>query len=384
MSRVVGQNTHELGMYVGAVPLVLCAWLASRKTRYLSAKRVFMGLALVSLVYAFGEFGPIYRVQSWLPMVSAFRFPCRAIVVFQLAVAGLSAIALVELLREHPREAQSWHAGMGLVSIAVTVAALLLWPEQSASWPLIAAGPLLIVFAVLLVRACERGCPLAPTALVLFTAADLAAYGLSYAVLRGTSDLNQFASSGSLPPHPTVGRVVADDRSHFTPLRTGNRMLLAGFSRADGYAGLEPAAQIDPNAAGVEWIRQQNSWRKQTHPLAKVRLTSSNATPNVVRDDPGNIVVDLDLDWPNTLIVAERFHAGWKATLDGAVIPIVRRDHVLACNVPAGCHRLELRFAPTSLYCGRLLSLCGLGFTVLILVSPAFKRPRCANASSDG
>ena len=44
-----------------------------------------------SLWMAWGEYGVIYRLQTWLPVVGKFRFPCRMIVLFHLAMAVLAA-----------------------------------------------------------------------------------------------------------------------------------------------------------------------------------------------------------------------------------------------------------------------------------------------------
>ncbi len=119
-TRVVGQNTHELGLYLGAVPLMLCAWLAAsvrHETRALlpacatgglpssvlssnSIRPIVRPLAIggaVALLLAAGEYGGVYRIQSLLPLVNRFRFPCRAIVLVELVAAVLAAIAFALL-----------------------------------------------------------------------------------------------------------------------------------------------------------------------------------------------------------------------------------------------------------------------------------------------
>ena len=96
---------------------------------------------------------------------------------------------------------------------------------------------------------------LAPIALVLLTMLDLGSYGLSYAVLPGTERLDVFAHDPNAPPsadRPIVAQPIdesspAADLASTQPdgLRVGNRLLLAGFRRADGYAGLVPRRQLD-------------------------------------------------------------------------------------------------------------------------------------------
>ena len=90
--RVVGDNTHEFGLYVGAVPLMLIVWLLARRHELgplAPTAWAALGFALVMLLLSFGAYGFLYPVTTWLPVLGSFRFPCRYLVLFQLAVAGL-------------------------------------------------------------------------------------------------------------------------------------------------------------------------------------------------------------------------------------------------------------------------------------------------------
>ena len=101
--RVVGDNTHEFGLYVGAVPLMLIVWLLARRHELgplAPSAWTALGFALVMLLLSFGAYGFLYPVTTWLPMLGSFRFPCRYLVLFQLAAAGLAAIGFVLLIRQ--------------------------------------------------------------------------------------------------------------------------------------------------------------------------------------------------------------------------------------------------------------------------------------------
>ena len=79
-TRVVGQNTHELGLYAGAATLILAiCCLANRPatSRLRPLKRGAIVLVVVGLLLAFGDQGPLHWLVSRLPLVNKFRFPCR-------------------------------------------------------------------------------------------------------------------------------------------------------------------------------------------------------------------------------------------------------------------------------------------------------------------
>jgi hypothetical protein len=428
-TRVVGQNTHELGLYAGAVPLVLCVWLLAQHRRWgrlaplVWACLVFAALALA---LAMGDAGGLYRLQAYIPLANNFRFPCRAIVLVQWSIAILAAAALAALSghddveRATRRRADRALAATLAASVMLAVVAPLIWPEHVASMGLVWCGPLLVALAVALVMLAERNVPGAIVAMVLLTAIDLTTYGLSYSVWNRTADLNTFVSESPTPPSGAAGRVAAQETSR---LRTGNRMLLAGMQRVDGYAGLEPARRLDYTtktalrAAGAAYLlapRSSNSAAAQAWlPLApaapRVRLVSravpfdvltdldalglnaaaldeplelpksAPGSAHAVADRPGHLVVECRAPAQQLLVTTESFHDGWRATIDGRDAPVVRvNGDFLGCVVDAGKHAVELQFRPRSLLVGEWLSAGGLG---LLLCTFAWNvRPRKPSA----
>jgi uncharacterized membrane protein YfhO len=81
------------------------------------------------------------------------------------------------------------------------------------------------------------------------------------------------------------------------------------------------------------------------------------------------VVVDMESSATGHLVVAEAYQDGWKATLDGADVP-VRPANVLfrAVAVPAGSHRVELRYRPAAVYAGAGLTALGLMALAALLV----------------
>jgi hypothetical protein len=337
VGRVLGDSTHEFGLYVGAVPLVLIVWLVARRRELGSlapATWTALGFALLMLVMSFGKYGFLYPITTWIPVVGSFRFPCRSLVLLQLAVAFLAAIAFALLTRQS-RVAREQLAGKtqyaekrrwwGLwrdfeplwclvgLSAAVAVAALKLRHEAYvAPLPSVLAGPALLAAAALLTALAARGHWLAIVGLIVLAAVDLGCYGLSYSVCSHNATWDAYVASAHTPPGQSDDRVVASlFRVDQPGLRTGDLMTLRGWRRADGYAGLEPRRQLDYRllpalrVAGVRWVQRNDStlqiaglkprddrWLEVPDPLPRVRMV----TQTRVSRQPAADVAQIRLD----------------------------------------------------------------------------------------
>jgi hypothetical protein len=393
-TRVVGQNTHELGLYAGAVPIILCAWLVAHRSEwgpYRPLVRALWVFAALALVLAAGEFGGLDRLQAWLPVVNRFRFPCRAIVLVQLCTAALAAVAAAILFARKTRAADNdkrSHAALWVAVFASVAAATIgpmLWPEFVAGPLLVWSGPLLVGAAAGLIALAERGVRAAAVGLALFTAVDLGVYGMSYSVWGRTADLQTYVAEAPRPPDSGNIRVaVPEDRRG---PRVGDRMLLAGLARVDGYAGLEPAVQIDDSdenvlrLAGVEWIWRPGAefgeahrrWVRLVGPAPRARLVATTLpfTARIVADKPGDITIDADSPARQMLVTTERFDGGWRASSGTQPLAVVRVDgNFLGCMVEPGKHRVRLQFQPRCRKLGVLVSVCGLGLMVLVVFAP--------------
>jgi hypothetical protein len=293
-TRVVGGITHEFGLYIGATPIVLAAWWVfggrvrggqhnpgNTRRRFHALTVAALITAGISLLWMMGELGPLGWLQEHLPLVNKFRLPCRAIVVFQLAVAVLASLGFAELLRptRNPQQQNEESSSpetrssrgqflwlLPLTSAVFTLLALRFWLPYLGSLTLVALGPVMIAAAVCLVLRAAGGAHWAVAAIVLFAAIDLGCYGMSYSVFGHTEPLAKFISNVDVPPGLPPQRVALDLASgtEAAPgqkkVRTGDEITLAGWKRVDGYAGLDPAKQLDYRdpaalrAAGVTWL----------------------------------------------------------------------------------------------------------------------------------
>jgi hypothetical protein len=202
-------------------------------------------------------------------------------------------------------------------------------------------------------------------------------------------------------------------------------MLLAGVTRVDGYAGLEPRKRLDYSVetarrrAGINFVytpgrrdaKTASPWQPVAAPAARARLVARIAPQNDAyeptddayepTDDLGTVSTDAHIDLPNDsepgtvsvshdlsghlvlecyapsrqlLVTTESFHRGWVARVDGRIAPVVRVDgDFLGCVVEPGEHSVDLLFLPRSLIVGHFISLGGLGLLLCTLALAARK-----------
>ncbi len=431
----VGITPHEAGMYLGVVPLTLLVWLRGSGAAWQRVRgaNLLAVLGIVALVLAFGPAGQLYRLQQFLPLVNSFRCPCRYLVLFQFVAAILAAAAFGQLASQCRRgEKTPWRELRGLalllaVTLLVTVAGFALRGHPFiASRRLMLLGAGLISVAVLLVALAARGKRWALPILVVFTVADLGFYGLNYAVLSHTETMARYVKLPRVPPDKPVHRMASDLLPFGAPgPRTGNHMLLVGWSRVDGYAGLEPARKLNYQqlaalrVADVRWVHRSPTtekipglasydahWLTVPNPLPYVRLASAAVasrdpaadlpniplettvlveqpivlplgaagTAHLTEGRPGRLLLEVDAPAERLLAVAESYHPGWRAAVDGRPVEVLRvNGDFQGCLVPAGRHCVELQFRPESLRWGSILSLVGLGVVLLAGVRLALR-----------
>ncbi|HEY3447628.1 MAG TPA: YfhO family protein [Myxococcales bacterium] len=110
----------------------------------------------------------------------------------------------------------------------------------------------------------------------------------------------------------------------------------------------------------------------------------SESGVEVVRYEENALAVEAWSKTPCALFVADRFAPGWTATLDGAEVPIFAADAAArAVALPAGRHRVEMRYRAPGLRAGALLSGLGVGMTVALGVRRR-RRPTPASPSRQG
>jgi hypothetical protein len=403
-TRVAGGNTHELALYVGAVPLMLVVWMLQRRNDIGNHARFLkfaLALTCIAFALALGKYGGVYVLQTWLPLVGKFRLPARYLVLVYFGVASLSAVALDHLLRQ-PAERDSGDSRLfcrlAVASLALAVVGPWLWSQHVASARLICTGPVLIAAAAAAVMLARRKARGALAVLVALAAIDLGLYGFSYAIFPNAVSLSDYAEAAAVPPLTTGYRIATDlPAPQDATVRGGNRLILSGCRQIDGYAGLEPRKQLDYRqlsalqAAGVQWVANRphtrkiagllehdDRWLEVPNPLPRVRLEGPREETHhaqLVHETPGELHIALQTPQPRLLVIAESFHRGWRAQIDGHPAELQRvHGDFMGCLIEPGEHDVRLVFRPASLVWGRRLSIAGvLGIALLFTMAA---RPR--------
>jgi hypothetical protein len=333
------------------------------------------------------------------------------------AVAGGAAILALARLR----------ASDGRKNAAAVVAALAIAPLPYLAREPLAAAPASVVRSVPAAldtaRGSEAGRVFAPAAqdrslALRWRFSDGAAWSPA-GVARASEALagygNLFlgvATTGSASPlgNPRVerlvgaalvggdaGRILALLNVHqvlspFPPRLSGLRHIRTanGVGRWDaagpfGRAWFPESTRIAPDDEAFESLRRSGfdpgaialvAPEATAGPLPPARPRGSWAAASFLADEPERAEIATSASVPSLLVLTRSWDAGWEARLDGTPVPLRRAQlALLAVDVPAGEHRLELRYRPFSFRVGLGVSAAGLvGLLALALAGPPGRR----------
>lgn len=158
----------------------------------------------------------------------------------------------------------------------------------------------------------------------------------------------------------------AYDLAGFEPLATfGDRRLFRFRSGRSRYytVGRARVAEDDEEA-------RRHLGERSIDPAREVLLTSpppgavharGNDDPGrteIVAEEPTRSELEVTRAEPGYLVIAKPHYPGWNATVDGRPRPLLRANYAfMAVEVPAGSHRVALRYEPASIRWGASFSL---------------------------
>ena len=93
----------------------------------------------------------------------------------------------------------------------------------------------------------------------------------------------------------------------------------------------------------------------------------ASETVEVSYPNPQKVVLDVKLESPGLVILADIFYPGWELTIDGKPAPIYRVNGVMrGALVPTGRYRLVYTYAPASFHAGLRVSAVALGVIFIL------------------
>lgn len=401
---------HEFIVYNGAFCTVALAW-AFMRFRELNQRKILGALlvfAAINLLLAFGRHGGLYPLLAELPGFRSIRAPARHLALVQLALSGVGAVVFDDLLaiakhRLRFTWLQLWPlAAVAALTVVTTAAGVSLagtsWASnhglrlsglgRAAPWALMV---LAIVFLVMLAARGVRG---ALPAVIMLSALDLGLWGYSYVFRWGPiQPIAELQAAATAPAEAARGDLI--------PIFSGGRdsyAVLRDLRLTAGYTGLYATRKLDPSdplvqrIAGVAWTGNGEQWQRVTDSMPRARLIAESrvstsesqdllqidpsrvalvdrpldlsgppGSATVRADRPGHLTIETDAGGTQLLVVAERFHQGWTALIDGhEASPVPVYGDFIGCVVPAGRHQVEFTFRPASVRIGFVTTLISL------------------------
>jgi hypothetical protein len=99
----------------------------------------------------------------------------------------------------------------------------------------------------------------------------------------------------------------------------------------------------------------------------------------IVEYEPERVVVDATARRPSELVLTDLHYPGWRVTLDGESAPLHRVNYLLrGTTLPAGRHRVEFRYEPTSWQAGWIVSLVAVAGLVAAVAMGVRRRRQAA------
>jgi hypothetical protein len=129
------------------------------------------------------------------------------------------------------------------------------------------------------------------------------------------------------------------------------------LARGPSSKAIPKSLEIDPRSAAL--IES-----KEPEALASYRPTgpaSPSESPKIVDEGPTRVELSVTLERPGLVVLADRFDAGWRATIDGAPAVVLKANGLMrATAVGAGTHRIVYVYDPASIRLGAVISLMAL------------------------
>lgn len=360
---------YVLSIYFGAPLLLLAMFGAARRLEHIEApRRSLAALAMLALLLALGRYLPGFRfIYDFVPLVTLFRFPVKALVMAVLPIAVLAGCGAEQVARDR-RSAL-------LIAAVVTIDLL------SAGWPVNAYAPRSIFDEPSLagiVR--EEIGPLRlyspPRPMVLRAPSN----EIRWLAQWQLATLNDY--SASTFGIPVVYHTDFDGLAPRAIARFGRAVQRLPWPRAKPLldaAGVRAILTMDtlPLPEIVRVPTPSGPLRLYVNPgayAARFEGPCGGGTARILRRELNSARYEVDAPCSGRVIFSENHYDGWRAFLDGREVPHARAlGAFTSIAVPAGHHAIERTYFPPRLIAG-LIGL--LTTSALLLVGEQLARRR--------
>jgi hypothetical protein len=433
-TRVVGQNSHELSCYLGAIPLIfaMTGIVGSQLSKtHQSMRRLGWFLVGAGLLVSLGEYSSISNLIAAMPVMNKLRFPCRAMILTELGLLIFAAIGLWRISSVRDELAKRERRAIfiiPIVSVIFTMIANIMWSEWTNPivWQL--AGLVIIVLSVAAVFYFSKSRMYFIPAMTVLMIADLVGYAATMPewsdwkkISNETPHFAKFWSN----PETVVSYAGWRERIAFeagqAPAHVANRLIWEPtefnsepVANINGYAGVKPRNDFKYKA---DWItpgisrlfyddNSKITSRTFAEALPRVGMTDVKratdtdiridwdteiASLELTRDLPGWISCRLntrqlqDSETDRIVTTTESWHKDWIARADGRIVPTVRINHfAVGCRVPSDARLVDFHFESASHKLGSTISLCALSLLCLYGAGSYFSARTSLRKENDG
>ena len=414
--------------YLGAATLVLvmvvllCWRSLEARSRQLSIFGLLLGI--LGTLLAIGHYGFLDGILAHTPILNKLRAPARFIALTHVGLLLVAAVGFHGILRGTFKGIQrAWWGPVLIMICSLGTLGYVVLHGQGIGLPFgeavsgqvlplthVGLGAGLVVGASLLTLLALRGHGWALPVLVVLIVVDISAYSMRH---KPISTMDAYLAETPKPPDAEEGARLDTD---IHPMYM-NRYTFYDHRVVYGYTALLPERVLDYTQevplriAGVSWHEGRDlaiprvaeayqggaEWIAMQDPLPRIRVVNEarvvgdpSAELNII--DPEKVVLTDTLTLPpdgtmanvssveevpgrfeievssggGILVVAESWHSGWQAEIDGSVTPIERAyGDFMALPLPEEASTVVLRFSPKSYSLGRWISLGGLVLAIL-------------------
>jgi hypothetical protein len=173
---------------------------------------------------------------------------------------------------------------------------------------------------------------------------------------------------------PNQPEVPDPERPTFTRLASKDGLSLWRVEGVPGFAYLsENVRAVATEREAAEWMRG-TTWEQARGfeavveaPANAIEALTEGTAEGPIGDvavqeyTPGVVRLEVKAARPALLVVAESWYPGWRGSVDGQPVEVLRANYLSqGVVVPAGTHMVELRYAPGAFTYGAITSMLGL------------------------